>query len=137
MNKRIAMILSISALVAVSFPGVADAANNGKRPKEGGCPPSVIGPDRVTNYVLSDAAEWLAATVAGYASEGITMEQAASWFGLTVPQFELEIFEAIFGLGGVDHNGDGFVCRGSVNPGGIPNWLFLTADNKFNDKFVK
>ena len=108
-------------------PMMAHAAD-GTRPNQGACSNS-------GNSFLEGPEQWLVATWAGFASEGLTPEQAAEMFGFdTVDEFADFIVDGVFGENGVDANGDGLVCRSSNDPGGRPDYLFLVDDNKWNVK---
>jgi hypothetical protein len=117
-------------VLVAAIPGVASAKDdNGTRPNSGSCAPGV--------WVLSGPTDWLAATWAGFASEGYSPEEAAELFGYeSVEAFGDFIVANVFDDPALDRNDDDRVCRSTTNAGGIPDWFFGVDDNKFNVKFA-
>lgn len=117
MRKTVVALVTISMLLLVTAPALA------KGKPVNGCPASASG------WVLVDGEGWWAATVEGFAQEGLTAEEAAAEFGFTdVEEFKEWVIVGAFT--GIDKDGNGLVCMQDLpNTPGLPGYLINIVDD--------
>jgi hypothetical protein len=119
-------LIVASAAMVIATMGVAGIAE--AKPDKGGCPPAI------SPWLRIDLIQWRKVSVDGLIAEFGSMDVAAKELGFADVA---EIEKAIDGsFKYVDANEDGHICVSSVNPGGLPDYLFSALDNRFNARFL-
>jgi hypothetical protein len=127
---RIIRALVVALAMLLSVAGVATAKH------DQGCTKNMSPIELNVGWELADGVpdsgedDWWDNTVAGFAAEGLSLDDAAALFGQPTV---LALYEMVLtGVLAIDENGDGVLCYRAFpeQQNGTPAYIFLVDDNK-------